>query len=60
MDNNKRTEALEYGGIAVLLLRCLFDIPCGFYSYVLFSATAAFCYLACKACKTGNKERVFF
>ena len=55
---NKRTEALVYAGIAVLLLLCLFDMPYGFYTFVRFSAAAAFCYFACKAYRVGNKDRM--
>lgn len=35
-----------YGGVAALLILCLFDMPYGFYNLVRFVAAAAFCYLA--------------
>lgn len=55
---NKQTVAFVYGGIAAVLLLCLFDMPYGFYTFVRFSATAAFCYFAFKAYESGNKDRM--
>ena len=50
--------AFVYGGIAAVLLLCLFDMPYGYYSFVRFAATAAFCYLAYKSYNFGNKDRM--
>ncbi|MBO5563730.1 MAG: hypothetical protein J5939_08465 [Bacteroidales bacterium] len=58
MDKGQK-DAFVYGGVAVVLLLCLFDMPYGFYSLVRFSVTTAFCYLAFKSNESGNKERVF-
>ena len=55
----EQTAAFVYGGIAAVLLLCLFDMPYGFYSFVRFAATAAFCYLAFKSYNFGNKDRMF-
>lgn len=56
--DNKQTVAFVYGGIAAVLLLCLFDMPYGFYTFVRFAAAAAFCYFAYKAHETGNKDRM--
>ena len=53
-----QTAAFVYGGIAAVLLLCLFNMPYGFYSFVRFAATAAFCYLAYKSYNFGNKDRM--
>ena len=55
---NKQTVAFVYGGVAAVLLLCLFDMPYGFYAFVRFAATAAFCYLAFKSHESGNKDRM--
>ena len=54
-----QTTAFVYGGIAAVLLLCLFDMPYGFYSFVRFTATAAFCYLAYMSYNFDNKDRMF-
>ena len=54
----EQAAAFVYGGIAAILLLCLFDMPYGFYSFVRFAATAAFCYLAYKSYNSGNKDRM--
>ena len=55
---NKQTVAFVYGGVAAVLLLCLFDMPYGFYIFIRFAATAAFCYFAFKAHESGNKDRM--
>ena len=35
---NRQAVAFVYGGIAAILLLCLFDMPYGFYSFVRFAA----------------------
>ena len=50
--------AFLYGGLTVILLLCLFDMPYGYYSFVRFAATAAFCYLAFKENQIGNNNKV--
>lgn len=55
---NKQAVAFVYGGIAAILLLCLFDMPYGFYSFVRFAAAAAFCYFAYNAHESGNKDRM--
>ena len=57
---NNQAMAFVYGGVAAVLLLCLFDMPYGFYSFVRFVATAAFCYVAYKSYNAGNKDRMFF
>ena len=54
----KETIAFFYGVIAAILLLCLFDMPYGFYTFVRFAATAAFCYFAYKANEAGNSDRM--
>lgn len=54
----EQTAAFVYGGIAAVLLLCLFDMPYGFYSFVRFAATAAFCYLDYKSYNSDNKDRM--
>lgn len=54
----EQTAAFVYGGIAAVLLLCLFDMPYGFYSFVRFAATAAFCHLAYKSYTSENKDRM--
>ena len=58
--SNKQTVAFVYGGVAAVLLLCLFDMPYGFYAFVRFAATAAFCYLAFKSHQYGEKDRMSF
>ena len=55
---NKQAVAFVYGGVAAVLLLCLFDMPYGFYTFVRFAATAAFCYFAFKAHEAGNAGRM--
>ena len=55
---NGHAVAFVYGGIATILLLCLFDMPYGFYSFVRFASTAAFCYLAYKSYISDNKDRM--
>ena len=55
---NKQTVAFVYGGVAAVLLLCLFNMPYGFYAFVRFAATAAFCYLAFKSHQYGEKDRM--
>lgn len=55
---NRQAAAFVYGGIAAILLLCLFDMPYGFYSFVRFAAAAAFCYFAYNAHESGNKDRM--
>lgn len=55
---NKQAVAFVYGGIAAILLLCLFDMPYGFYSFVRFAAAAAFCYFAYNAHESGNQDRM--
>lgn len=57
---NKQTVAFVYGGLAAVLLLCLIDMPYGFYAFVRFAATAAFCYLTFKSNQCGEKDRMFF
>lgn len=54
----EQAAAFVYGGIAAILLLCLFDMPYGFYSFVRFAAAAAFCYFAYNAHESGNKDRM--
>ena len=56
---NNQAMAFVYGGVAAVLLLCLFDMPYGFYAFVRFAATAAFCYLAFKSHQYGEKDRMF-
>ena len=55
---NKQAVAFVYGGIAAVLLLCLFDMPYCFYSFVRFAAAAAFCYFAYNAHESGTQDRM--
>lgn len=55
---NKDATAYVYGGTAVLLLLCLFNIPYSFYVFARFAAAAAFGYFAYKANESSNKDRM--
>ena len=55
----KETICFLYGAIAILLLLCLLHMPYGFYTFVRFIATIAFCFIAYVESRSGNRNLMF-